>query len=144
MQLIRRGQFDLAAQQLPGLRVDGQVVPQSQRRAQHSKQPPAKAVFGEQGGVELIPSGVRVLGELNQGPQRGVGVRCAGQRPQQVDVCPVVVVGPTKLRQALSGRRVDQTEAADARLATFDRRFCHAQDGSAMRRSLRPADMDAR
>src|SRR5208337_2597297 len=83
-QLVARGQFDLAPQQFPGLWMGGQVIPQGQRRPEYGEQSPAQGAFGEQGGVELVPSGVGVLRQPSQGAQRGVGVRCARQRPQQV------------------------------------------------------------
>ena len=79
-----------------------QVIPQRQRRTQHGEQPPAQTAVGEQGRVELVPPGVRVLREPDQGSQRRVGVRRARQRPQPVDVCLVVVVVPAQLRQTLA------------------------------------------
>ena len=91
-----------------------QVIAQRQRRAEHGEQPPAQAAIGEQSGAELVPSGVGVLVQPNQRTQRGVGVRRARQRPQQVDVGLVVVLVPTQLRQTLARGRIDQSEPADA------------------------------
>ena len=117
-----------------------QMVPEGQRRTEHREQSPAQGAFFEQGGVELIPSGIRVLREPNQGPQRGVGVGCTRQRPQQVDVRLVVLSCPAQFRQPLTGGGIDQPEPADAgQPGALGRGFGHDQNGSATRRSLRPA-----
>ena len=133
-QFVARGQFCLAAQQFPRLGVDSQVIPQGQRRAEHGEQPSAQRAFGEQRGVQLVPVGVGVLRQPDQGAQRGVGIGCARQRPQQVDVGLVVVVVPTQLRQAIARRRIDQAEPAHAgQPGALRRGFGHDHDGIASR-----------
>jgi hypothetical protein len=84
-----------------------QVITQRQRRTEHGEQPPAQAAIGEQSRGELVPSGVGVLLQPNQRTQRGVGVGRARQRPQEVDVSSVVLIGPTQLCQTLARGRID-------------------------------------
>ncbi|COV34175.1 Uncharacterised protein [Mycobacterium tuberculosis] len=77
LQLVMGRQCDLAPQQFPGLRMGDQVIAQRQRRAQHREQPPAQTAFAQQSRVELVPSGVWILRQPDQGAQRGIGVRSA-------------------------------------------------------------------
>ena len=110
-QFVGRRQRHVSRQQVPGLRVRDQVVAQRQGRTEHTEQPAAQALVFDQRLVEFIPAATGRVGQPHHRPQRGVGVRGARQRPQQLDVRVGVPAEPVQVGR---GGRFDQPQPAYA------------------------------
>jgi hypothetical protein len=83
---------------MPGVRVSDEVIPQCQRRAEHTEQPAPQTAVLDQRLVQFLPVAAQRVGQSHHRPQRDVGIGRARQRPQQLDVRVGVPAQPVQIR----------------------------------------------
>ena len=128
-QVVPPGQPRLPFQNVPGVRVGHQVVTEGQRRAEHREQPAAQGAVGLQRRIEQRPVIAERLGQPHQGVQRDIGIGCARQRPQQLDVRVAVPAQPGQVAEC-GGFQQPKTAHA-GHTGTLRRWSGHAHDAIA-------------